>query len=560
MRRRLSQSQAAAECADYAAHGEGLLEAGQYAAAVEPLLQAVRLRPDDAALLNDLGVAYMATRQFSEAAAWFRRSIAAQGDVGTAHYNLGLALQHLGNDSAALAAHRRAVRLSPELTGAHVQLGDLLWGRGLRSEAIAEYDRAYACAPASTVGRIAKIKALDGQHRPREAEQHARDLIALDGSNGLAHTLLGRLLQEAGRFDEAIACFEQAIALDPWQSNAHYGLVSSRRLTKADRPLVERLHSLLGDDGWHERFGPRIVQGHRMLLHFAAGKAHDDLEEYALAMSHFDTANAIRRVLAPFNRDAVAETADRLIARFTSEFFASHRPMGCQDETPVLIVGLPRSGTTLLERIVSGHPQVAGCGELDFWSEHGPVWAHAKAGRLVNASSQLQNDYLRALRERCPDALRATDKMPFNFFWVGLVHVLFPKARFLFSLRNPTDTCLSIYTTPLRASLGFASAFGDLAWYHRLHLRMLDHWRSVLPSDRWLDVRYEDVVTEPERTARRLVSFCGLAWNPACMHPEANLDEVRTASSWQARQPIYTSSVDRWRRYAPWLLELRQSM
>ncbi len=246
------------------------------------------------------------------------------------------------------------------------------------------------------------------------------------------------------------------------------------------------------------------------------------------------------------------------MARFIPEFFARHSAMGNDDETPVLIVGLPRSGTTLLERIVSSHRDVCGRGELEFWSEHGPAWSNAKPDRLAQVAGGLQESYLRTLRQRTPHAVRATDKMPLNFFWVGLVHLLFPKARFVFSLRSPLDTCLSIYTTPLRASLGFTSALGDLAWYYRLHLRLLEHWRTVLPPDRWLDVQYEDVVTDPERTARRLIAFCGLEWDPACLRPEDNRDEVRTASSWQARQPIYRTSVERWRWYEPWVSELRE--
>jgi len=232
--------------------------------------------------------------------------------------------------------------------------------------------------------------------------------------------------------------------------------------------------------------------------------------------------------------------------------------MGDQaDETPVLIVGLPRSGSTLLERIVSSHPMAHGCGELDFWNDRGPMWAHADLDRLAKAADQIRADYVRVLRRGAPRAVRATDKMPSNFFWVGLVHLLFPKARIILSRRNPVDTCLSIYTTPFAATWGFASSLGDLAAYQRLHQRLMDHWRAVIPSDRLLEVDYEDVVGEPEKTARRLIAFCGLAWDPACLRPEENRDAVRTASSWQARQPIYRSSVERWRRYEPWIGELR---
>jgi tetratricopeptide (TPR) repeat protein len=453
--------------------------------------------------------------------------------------------------------HRRAVTLSRELAAAHGQLADLLWEKGMRSEAIAAYERAYASAPTTTLGRLSKAKALNAENRDREAEEELRQLIACDPSNSLVHVLLGRLLQEGGRFDEATASFERAIALNPWQTNAYHGLVSSRRLTEAERPWVERIVTRIAAGDWHRRFAPVIAEHHQMLLHFAAGKALDDLGDYADAMSHFHAANAIRRRLFPFDREEIERRTDQLIAWFTPEFFSRHSALGHDDETPVLIVGLPRSGTTLLERVVSSHPEVRGCGELTFWSERGPTWAHADPDRLARAGAHLRGRYLRALRRGAPEVLRATDKMPFNFFWVGLVHLLFPKARFVHARRNPVDTCLSIYTTPLTARWGFASEPSDLAWYYRQYVRLADHWRAVIPSDRLLDVDYEHLAQEPEEAARRLIAFTGLEWDSACLRPEDNRDAVRTASSWHARQPIYRSSIERWRHYEPWVGELR---
>jgi tetratricopeptide (TPR) repeat protein len=524
--------------------------------AIGPLWEAARLAPDDAGVFNDLGVAYMAALRFPEAITWLRRSIASQPNVGDTHYNLGLALQHMGDDEGAIVAHRRAVTVSRELAAAHGQLADLLWEKGMRSEAIAAYERAYASGPTTTLGRLSKVKALNAENRDREAEEELRQLIACDPSNSLAHVLLGRLLQEGGRFDEATASFERAIALDPWQTNAYHGLVSSRRLTEAERPWVDRIVTRIAAGDWQRRFGPVIAEHHRMLLHFAAGKALDDLGDYADAMNHFHAANGIRRRLFPFDRKEIEHLTDKLIARFTSEFFARHSALGHDDETPVLIVGLPRSGTTLLERVVSSHPKVQGCGELTFWSERGPAWAHADPDRLGRAGAQLRGRYLRALRRGAPGALRATDKMPFNFFWVGLVHLLFPKARFVHARRNPVDTCLSLYTTPLTARWGFASEPSDLAWYYRQYVRLVDHWRAVIPADRLLDVDYEHLVREPQGTARRLIAFMGLEWDSACLRPEENRDAVRTASSWQARQPIYGSSIERWRHYEPWIGDL----
>jgi len=521
------------------------------------LLEAARLVPDDAAILNDLGVAYLAALRIAEAVTCLRRSIACEPNVGESHFNLGLALQHAGDDEGAIIEHRRAVALSAELAAAHGQLADLLWEKGLRQEAVVAYERAYAAAPTTTLGRLSKAKALGAGNRDAEAEEELRECLAHDGSSSEAHVMLGRLLQEAGRFDEAIASFERAVAMDPWQTNAYHGLVSSRRLNDADRPLVTRIVARLDAPDWDRKFAPVVAEQHRVLLHFAAGKALDDLGDYAGAMRHFVAANTIRRRLRPFDRAEIAERVDQIVARFTREFFSRHAALGRDDETPVLVVGMPRSGSTLVERVVSSHPSVHGCGELAFWTERGPIWARAHPRRLARVSDGLRRQYVRALRRGAPDtALRATDKMPFNFFWAGLVHLIFPNARIVHCRRNPLDTCFSIHTTPL-TNWGFASVPEDLVWYYRQYLRLVEHWRAVLPPGCLLDVEYEDLVSEPEKAARRLVDFLGLAWDSRCLRPEDNPDAVRTASSWQARQPIYRTSVERWRHYAPWLGALR---
>ncbi len=365
-----------------------------------------------------------------------------------------------------------------------------------------------------------------------------------------AHLAQGRLLTEAGRFDDAAGSLERSIALAPSQGAASHALVSSRRLTEADRPLVARILSRLE--------APELAERPRMTLHFAAGKALDDLGDYQGAIRHFDAANAIRARLCPFDRVVFEQRVDRLIARFTRELFAAHASVGGDDETPVLVLGMPRSGTTLVERILSSHPEVAGGGELPFWNEQGLRWADAPLAALAESAEPMRGDYLRILRAIGPDALRVTDKMPFNFLWIGLVHLVLPRARVVHCRRNPVDTCLSIYATHFSSDWAAASDRGGLVSYYRQYLRLMAHWRTVLPSDRLLEVDYEDATASPEPAARRLVAFCGLDWDPACLQPERNRDTVRTASKWQARQPIYRTSVERWRHYEPWLGELRE--
>jgi tetratricopeptide (TPR) repeat protein len=528
-----------------------LLDARRYAEALEPLSQAARLVPNNPAVLDDLGTACLHTGRVREAITWLRRSIALQPTVALTHYNLGVALEHSGDDEGAIAAHRRASELDPNRVGAISRMAEILRRKGRTNEAISAYEQAFAISPDTTLGRLCGASALSAQDRPKEAEALLRRLLAHDPSSHAAHVALGFLLSEAGRFDEAATHFERAIALVPREAAPYDGLVLSRRLTEADRPLVGRiLLELEADD---------VPDPQRMTLHFAAGKALDDLRDYASAMEHFAAANRIRhRRASSLYPNSIEQRVSRLIARFTSEFFATNKAMGQDDETPILVLGMPRSGTTLTERIVTSHPKVGGGGELTFWNNRDAAWEDAATDKLAKEADRLRGDYVRLLRSIAPDALRVTDKMPFNFLHLGLVHLLLPNARIIHCRRNPIDTCLSIHFTQFTQNWEYSSDLGDLALYYRQYLRLMDHWRAVLPSDRLLEVDYEDTTAAPEATARRIIAFCGLEWDPACRQPDRNADAVKTASMWQARQPIYRSSVERWRNYEPWLGELRQ--
>jgi tetratricopeptide (TPR) repeat protein len=469
---------------------------------------------------------------------------------------LGLALAQAGNEESALAALRTAAALDPKLAEAHGQAADILRRKTLLEDAASSYEQAFQASPASVYGLLCKGKGLALQDRASEAEVYLNEVIARappDGSDECwrieAELALGHLLLEAGRFGEAGAAFERSIQLAPWQATAHLGLVTSKRITEDDRFIMERIVERLQ--------GKNLTERQRMMLHFAAGKALDDLHDYREAMEHFDAANRIRHEITPFDRNEFARGVDGLIARFTPDFFAGNAALGRDDETPVLVLGMPRSGTTLIERVISSHPQVGGGGERSYWNENAPAWVSAPTEKLAARAEMLRGNYLRQLRGIASDALRVTDKMPFNFLWVGLVHALLPKARIVHCRRNPIDTCLSIYSTYFAHHWGFASDRGDLAAYYRQYVRIMDHWRRVLPANRMIDVDYEQAVAAPAETAQRLIAFCGLEWDQACLSPDRNADPVRTASRWQARQPIYRTSVERWRNYEPWLGELR---
>ena len=232
--------------------------------------------------------------------------------------------------------------------------------------------------------------------------------------------------------------------------------------------------------------------------------------------------------------------------------------LGSGDATPILIIGMPRSGTTLVEQIVSSHPEVRGAGELNFWNERGAAWHQAgPAGTEAPFLRQAAADYLRVLRAIGPKSARVTDKMPFNFLWAGLIHLAFPRATIIHCRRAAIDTALSIHQTLFHPGLAFPTGGAKLVAYFRSYQRLTDHWRSVLPAERFIEVEYEELTREPEPVIRRIIAGCGLGWHDACLRPERNPRAVKTPSKWQTRQPIYRHSVERWRRYEPWLGSLR---
>ena len=303
---------------------------------------------------------------------------------------------------------------------------------------------------------------------------------------------------------------------------------------------------------------PGLDAAQRLRVHLALGKAADDLGDHALAMRELDAADELRRATVSFDAAAFVAETNRLIARLTPDLIARATELGCSDATPVLIVGMPRSGTTLIEQIVSSHPDVAPGGELNFWNERGAEW-HRGGPSATEAAflGRAANDYLGLLRGIGPNAARVTDKMPFNFLWAGLIHLAFPRATIIHCRRAAIDTALSIHQTLFNPRLAFPTGGADLVTYFRCYRRLTDHWRRVLPADRYIEVDYEELTGAPEPVIRRIVAGCGLPWNDACLHPERNPRVVNTPSKWQARQPIYRDSVERWRRYEPWLGPLR---
>ena len=534
------------------------LRAGRPADAITPLREAALLEPFNPIIQHDLGLAYLEVGSVPDAIAALRWAVASSPRYTDAYFRLGVALEKLGDIGGAIVAYDRATQLQPSLTEAWFRAGALVYELGHRDEAVGCFRRAAATGGKTSFGRLGKARALLTEDRNQEAEQVLRQTLALDPRNAMAHDLLGNLLSEFGRFGEARECFQRAITIAPLLAGCYYDFVRCRPVTSADHDngLLQRMEAALATPG--------LEAAQRLRLHLAIGKAADDLGDYGLAMRHFDSADAVRRNSAAFDSAGFSVEIDRMIARCTPELIARAPEHGSHDATPVLILGMPRSGTTLVEQIVSMHPEVGAGDELQFWNQRGPAWhgsgsaGNAPAGDekpfvskefLAKAAA----DYLGVLRTIAPKASRVTDKLPFNFLWAGLIHLAFPRATIIHCRRAAVDTALSIHQTHFHPGLAFPTGGAELVAYFHSYQRLMDHWRSVLPTDRFLEVDYEELTREPEPVIRRIIAACGLTWHDACLRPESNPRAVKTPSKWQTRQPIYRSSVARWRRYEPWL-------
>lgn len=527
-----------------------LLRTGQAADAIAPLRDATRLDPLNATIQHDLGLACLESGSAPDAAEALRQAVTLDPRYGDAWFRLGIAQEKMGDVGGAIVAYDRATQLRPSLSEAWFRAGALVYNLGHRDEAIGCFRRAAATGGTTSFGRLGRARALLTEGRNRDAEQALRQTLTLDPRNALAHDLLGNLLSEIGRFDEARECFQRAVEIAPLLAGCYYDLVRCRPVTSTDDGLLQRMDAALTTPG--------LESQQRLRLHLAIGKAAEDLGEYQQAMQHFDAADEVRRASSPFDSSAFSLEIDRLIARCTPEWLAQASVFGSSDATPVLILGMPRSGTTLVEQVLSSHPEVAAGGELHFWNGSGAQWHQGGAAEDESAFfATAAADYLHLLHTIAPKAARVTDKMPFNFLWAGLVHATFPRAIIIHCRRAAVDTALSIHQTHFHPGLAFPTGGAELVEYFHSYKRLTEHWRSVLPADRFIEIDYEDLTRSPEPVIRQIIAACGLAWNDVCLRPECNPRRVDTPSKWQARQPINRNSVGRWRRYEEMLGPLR---
>jgi tetratricopeptide (TPR) repeat protein len=482
------------------------------------------------------------------------RALAIAPEDLSLNQDLAAVLSDLGQIAEARKIWQHVLDRNPRLLAGWLKLGGINLAASDFESAIVCGKRAIELDPNSADARILLGLSLAERGRPQEAESHLRIAAKLQPQEHIAHSALGLSMQEQGRFDEARVHLERAVRLCRTNGQAYYSLVRGRRISENDQRLIQTIESALEEPG--------TTPLDRSYMHYSLGKAREDLGQYEEAMRHYDAATELATEFWYGDRapsfDWYRSMIDGTINTFTAEKLAELRENGLSSEKPLLVVGMIRSGTTLVEQIISSHPQVAGGGELTFWHEKAAEVFDPLSCRVHQAGlTRVAGEYLKLLEGIDAKASRVTDKLPHNYVMLGLVMAAFPNARIIHVSRNPLDNCLSIYTTAYNRPPEFTLRRESIVFSYREYQRMMDHWRKVLPTDRLLEVSYEDLIENREQNTRMMVEFAGLPWDDACLHHEQNTRNVNTPSVWQVRQPIYKTSVERWRRFEPWIGGLR---
>lgn len=542
--------------------GNILLGQGRLAAAMTCYERAVAHKPDFAEAHTNLGITSLSHGRLDEAMACHKRALTLRPDFAEAHNNLGNVLMELGRLDEATEHFERALALKPDYADAHNNLGNARKRYDRLVDAVAHYERAVALRPGYAEAYTNLGTALASQGRHAEAIASHERALSLRPDFAEAQHNLGNALLEMGKLEEARHAYEKAIDLEPRGGRHYRALFNMRRAVAGDRHLaaMEML----------ERGMSSLPVTEQIELHFALGKAYGDLDERERSFRHLVEGNALKRREFSYDEARALESLDRIRGIFTADLMHRGRGQGNASTVPIFIVGMPRSGTTLIEQILASHPRVFGAGErqdfaklaisvkgadgqsLDF-PDSVPAWPAEMPRRLGTS-------YLDAVGAAAPWAGRITDKMPGNFPFAGLIHLALPNARIIHMRRDPIDTCLSCFSILFAHGQPYSYDLAELGRFYRAYEALMEHWRQVLPAGVMLDVRYEDVVADLEQQARLVVEHCGLEWNDACLAFHETQRSVQTASATQVRQPIYRSSVGRWRRYGDLLRPLLEEL
>lgn len=455
------------------------------------------------------------------------------------------ALAGAGRSGEAIEAYRRLIGAEPGLAQAHNNLGTLLASLGREAEAIPYFERAIELQPgvASTHGNLGVALYVTG--RLTEARHQFARQTALEPRNAHARGLLGVVTLELGDVNEALQLFERAIEDAPNSAWLYLRWADATTVRRNDARIAA-MEALLAT-------APGLSAADRSQLGFALGKAYDDIGDYDAAFAHYEKANRLQRQEVAYDEPSELRKLEDVATAYDAGTMRELAGRGDPSGVPIFIVGMPRSGTTLVEQLLAAHPDVHAAGETNAFE-----LALQEFG--AHHLRSLGRSYVERVTADAPHALRVTDKFLPNFAHAGAIALALPNARIVSVRRDPVDTCLSCYFQAFMKAQPFSYDLAELGRYYRAYERLMQHWREVLPAGATIEVRYEDLVADFERVARSIVERCGLEWSDACLAFHASQRPVRTASAAQVRRPLYASAVNRSANYRKHLGPLLEAL
>ncbi len=554
----------------YSNRGNALQRLKRFADAEKDYRRAIELQPAFADAWNNLGTCLRELKRSEEAETVYRKAIELKPNDPDTLDNLALAVKDLDRLEEAADLMRRALVIESRSDKLYVHYGTVLLDQNKIEEAAAAVERALALNTdnhdaVNLMGRVAFERG-----DLAAALVHYRRALALKPDLADAYNNMGNVLKELGQLQPAQDAYLQAIRLDASITGVYVNLADSKKFAPGDPHLAAMEALAAKTEG--------LSKTDRLQLDFALGKAYADLKDYRRSFAHLLAGNAGKRATISYDETSTFALFDRIEAAFTRDLIAQKSGGGDFSPMPIFVLGMPRSGTTLIEQIIASHPMVHGAGELQTLNDviltvRGPDGNTIPYPEFVPALDaaalrQIGARYLAAVRALTSSPARGaptlpspahgggkgggervTDKMPSNYYFAGLIHLALPNAKIIHSVRDPVDTCISCFSKLFTAEQNHTYDLGELGRYYQRYERLMAHWRRVLPPRSFLDVRYEDVVAHLEAQARRIIAHCGLPWDDRCLAFHETERPVRTASATQVRQPIYRSAVGRWRVY-----------
>ena len=553
----------------YNNRGVALKALGQLEEAIKSYDQAIQLKPDYAEAYNNRGNALKELGQLEEAIKSSDQAIKLKPGYAEAYNNRGVALKELGQLEEAIKSFDRTIQLKPDYAVAYNNRGIALNELGQEKEAIKSYDKAIQLKPGFAEAYYNRGNVFKDLGRAQEAIKSYAKVIQLKPDYAKAYNNLGIVYQESGRLEKAVEQYRKALLVNPELAEVYAQLSSIKKFTEfdADIKAMEKLLNAKDSD-----------QRQKIIIGFALGKAFEDLKQSKKSFQYIKNANHLHRSSYSYSISNDTAAFNKLKTICSQEFFAAQDDPGLAESEksaartifmPIFILGMPRSGTTLVEQIIASHPYVFGAGEPNTLAKVVENLGRQKnIGHYPEYISDLDHDdfkrlgsaYLEMLATyRSKNESYITNKMPQNFFYIGLIKKILPWAKIIHCKRDPMDICFSIFKKFFSAknSHPYAYEMTELGHYYNLYADLMKHWNKMLPGFVY-DIEYENLVMDQEEQTRKLLAYCGLPWDDACLAFHKTKRRVTTASSVQVRQPIYKDSVELWKQHAKQLEPLRR--